>query len=89
MSGATPFTPADCELLFDDAPEALRRHAPGLVAAFTERGWPLPGSLDRVYDSTRAQRELGWQSQHGFESVLDLLDSELAEVLPVQLMGSE
>jgi hypothetical protein len=40
---------------------AYRQRAPGLVAAFADRGWPLPATIDRVYDSAAAQRELGWQ----------------------------
>ena len=82
VSAATPFEPGDCESLFVDAPAVLRRRAPDLVLAFEERGWDLPSSLDRVYSSARARDALDWTPRHGFQSVLDLYDQELPEVLP-------
>jgi UDP-glucose 4-epimerase len=82
VSAATPFEPGDCEGLFTDAPSVLRRRAPDLVQAFEERGWHLPPRLDRVYDSTGAQDALDWTPRHGFQSVLNLYDQELPEVLP-------
>ena len=82
VSAATPFEPGDCESLFVDAPAVLRRRAPDLVLAFEERGWDLPPSLDRVYSSARARDALDWTPRHGFQSVLDLYDQELPEVLP-------
>jgi UDP-glucose 4-epimerase len=82
VSAATPFEPGDCEGLFTDAPAALRRRAPDLVQAFEERGWELPPSLDRVYTSARAREALDWTPRHGFQSVLNLYDQELPEVLP-------
>lgn len=84
VSGATPFTESDCEALFHDAAGALRRAVPGLVSRFMERGWPLPDRLDRVYSSKLAEQRLGWKSRFGWESVLDALDQEWAEVLPVR-----
>ena len=82
VSAATPFEPGDCESLFVDAPAVLRRRAPDLVLAFEERGWDLPPTLDRVYSSARARDALDWTPRHGFQSVLDLYDQELPEVLP-------
>ncbi|KAF7785802.1 UDP-glucose 4-epimerase [Pseudoalteromonas rubra] len=83
VSGATPFSPADCKRLYLDAAEVISQRCPGLRAAFEQRGWALPKSLDRVYDSSAAQHLLGWRSAHGFEQVLEMLDAEFAEVLPV------
>lgn len=82
VSAVPPFEPGDCEGLFTDAPGVLRARAPELVQAFEERGWELPPSLDRVYDSARAQEALDWTPRHGFRSVLALYDQELPEVLP-------
>lgn len=83
ISGATPFRQSDCAALLRQAPKIIIERAPSLAAAFEQRHWPLPHSLDRVYDSALAQKELGWQPIHGFASVLALFDDELAEVLPV------
>jgi UDP-glucose 4-epimerase len=44
----------------------------------------FPEAIDRVYDSTKAQRLLGWKPRHGFENVIELLDAQIPEVLPVQ-----
>ncbi|WP_348671355.1 NAD(P)-dependent oxidoreductase, partial [uncultured Idiomarina sp.] len=83
ISGATPFNPLDCEALYNDASSVLAQRCPEIASAFRQRGWQLPETLDRVYDSSLAQNKLGWLPKHGFESVLEMLDTESAEVLPV------
>jgi UDP-glucose 4-epimerase len=70
VSGDTPFFPTDCEALMRDAPTVLKQRAPALVAEFTRLGWALPQSIDRVYVNHRAKSMLGFQPQHGWESVL-------------------
>jgi nucleoside-diphosphate-sugar epimerase len=82
ISGATPFERADVPRLAADAGAVLRERAPALVAAYERRGWRLPRAIDRVYDSTRAARELQWRPTRGFESVLALFDDQSTEVLP-------
>lgn len=82
VSGETPFRRADAAALMEDAPSVLRRRAPDLVAAFAANGWPLPAAIDRVYDSSRALRELGWKPRHGFREVLAQLAAGSPEVLP-------
>ena len=82
ISGRTPFSREDVGELRSDAPALLARKAPRLVEAFRARGWPLPRSIDRVYDSGRAIAELGWNPKHGFEEVLAQLDRQSLEVLP-------
>lgn len=83
ISGNTPFNKEDCQKLNINADTLLREYAPSLAKHFDERGWLLPKSLDRVYDSSLAQKELNWRPKYGYESVLDMLDNESAEVLPV------
>lgn len=80
ISGATPFAPQDCTDLGRDAPTVLRRRAPALVEAFAKRGWPLPPTIDRVYDSRQAQRDLGWQPIHGFDEVMAMFEAGSDEV---------
>lgn len=70
VSGRTPFEPRDCAALARDAAAVLRRRAPALAAEFERRGWALPRTIDRVYDSSRAATELGWRTEHGFETLL-------------------
>lgn len=83
VSGATPFKEADCKQLYRDAPPLFESKVPGLVRSFQERGWSLPQSLDRVYSSAAAQENLDWTPTRSWQSVLELLDGEIAEVLPV------
>lgn len=83
LSAATPFKRECCQELYQDGASAIRKYAPQLASEFDRRGWTLPTRIDRVYDSSAAQRELDWQPKHGFESVLRMLDDEIAEVLPV------
>lgn len=83
ISGATPFHLSDCEALYTDAGAVIKRKCPEIALAFKQRNWQLPQSLDRVYDSSSARENLGWSPIHGFESVLEMLDTETAEVLPI------
>ncbi|KXF80873.1 NAD-dependent epimerase/dehydratase family protein [Enterovibrio coralii] len=81
ISGKTPFTSDCCHTLYYSADKALEGVSPDLAAVFAERGWKLPSCLDRVYDSSLAQQELGWTPIYGFESVIDMYDQDVAEVL--------
>ena len=81
VSGATPFTPADGERLWRDAPPLLRERVPGLAREFARRGWPLPPSIDRVYVPDAAMQALGWRPHHGWAAVLQQADAGSPEVL--------
>ncbi|RJX75379.1 NAD(P)-dependent oxidoreductase [Vibrio sinensis] len=83
ISGVTPFHLSDCEALYNEAEAVIKRKCPEIALAFKQRDWQLPKGLDRVYDSSSAREKLGWSPIHGFESVLDMLDTETAEVLPI------
>lgn len=83
ISGKTPFSPTDCKNLYDDAKFIIAQKCPEIASAFKQRGWDLPDTLDRVYDSSSAQNKLGWLPIYGFNSVLEMLDAEIAEVLPI------
>ncbi|PMD97275.1 epimerase [Siphonobacter sp. BAB-5405] len=85
ISGKTPFLPEDCSLLAINLKEVIRKRAPELLIAFQKRGWELPSSIDRVYDSSSARLGLGWTPQYGFEEVLSQLDRRSLEVLPVHI----
>ena len=45
--------------------------APGLVAAFEARGWPLPACIDRVYVSDKAKQLIGYAPHFGWRAVTD------------------
>ncbi|MDR7275916.1 NAD-dependent epimerase/dehydratase family protein [Catenuloplanes atrovinosus] len=65
IAGPYPFTPDDCRDLHRDAPAVITARAPRVAAAFRERGWRLPASIDRVYDSRAAGSALGYRPTFG------------------------
>ncbi|NRA82592.1 MAG: NAD(P)-dependent oxidoreductase [Gammaproteobacteria bacterium] len=83
ISAATPFERHHCTELFNNPAALVAQLAPDLSAEFSKRGWSLPQKIDRVYDSSAAQQELDWQPKYGFKSVLQMLDDQVSEVLPV------
>jgi UDP-glucose 4-epimerase len=84
ISGSTPFRPDDCDALRHNAAECIRTRCPELARAFTQRGWALPTTIDRVYVSRNAEAQWSWRSRFGFEEVLAQLDRRSLEVLPVR-----
>ena len=73
VSAPTPFTRADAGELARDAPPVVARLFPDQPALYAQHGWRLPGSIARVYDSGRAQAELGWRPRYDFRALLDSL----------------
>jgi len=84
ISGSTPFTQSDCQRLYNEPNIIIEEKCPNIATAFEQRGWSFPSMIDRVYDSTTAQQQLDWTPKYGFESVLDMLDNNIAEVMPVR-----
>jgi UDP-glucose 4-epimerase len=73
ISARTPFQRGDCAQLSADAREVVERLFPESAALYAARQWTLFPSMDRVYDSSRAIMELGWQPRYDFQHVLDCL----------------
>lgn len=65
IAGRYPFTRADCVALHHDAASVIAERAPEVAAEFHARGWPLPESIDRVYDSSAATNAFGYQPAEG------------------------
>ena len=90
VSATTPFSRGDVAELRQDAAAVVRRLFPDVDALYAARGWKLLPSLDRVYDSHRAARDLGWQPRRDFAFVLECLRrgedfrSEMARVVGVK-----
>ncbi len=84
VSGTTPFQKVDCVSLKQSAESVLLERCPAVCRTFESRGWSLPESIDRVYDSSKAQRVLSWTPKYGFGEVVNLLDNRISEVLPEQ-----
>jgi nucleoside-diphosphate-sugar epimerase len=73
VSAPTPFGRADAVELKRDAARVIVRHFPDAPALFAERGWVLPATLGRIYDSTHAERRLGFRCRIGFAEVLEAM----------------
>jgi len=73
ISGATPFVMSDVQALAENAPAVVAQYVPEYRDEFTRRGWQMFSSIDRVYDSTHAQKSLGWQPQYTFAQAIDKL----------------
>lgn len=82
LSGKTVFEPADRDKLTVDARSVLRERVPGLIETFAERGWHPLASIDRVYDASRAERELDWIPRFSWQEVVAQADRQSLEVLP-------
>jgi UDP-glucose 4-epimerase len=90
VSATTPFARMDAAALRADAAAVVRKRFPDAEALYAARGWKLLPSLDRVYDSGRASRDLGWKPGRDFAFVLDCLRrgedfrSEMARAIGVK-----
>jgi nucleoside-diphosphate-sugar epimerase len=73
VSAPTPFHRADLKALKRGAASVVERYFPDAPALYAKRGWALPESIDRVYDSGRAERLLGFQCATDYAAVLAAL----------------
>ncbi len=75
VSAATPFRREDCRALIADAPSVVARYFPAYRGLYEARGWTMFDTIDRVYDSSKATRVLGFTCKTGFREVLNSLSS--------------
>src|SRR5580704_7159634 len=73
ISAMTPFSPGDCRELIADAPSVVARYFPDYRDKYQCRGWTMFGSIERVYDASKAKRKLGFACKTGFREILDSL----------------
>ena len=73
LAAPTPFTRADAQVLIDDAPAVIAQHFPEAPALYAKAGWSLPASIERVYDSSRAESALGFRCRTDFAAILEAL----------------
>jgi UDP-glucose 4-epimerase len=74
VSAPPPFAHADVTALKTDAAGLIARLYPDAPALYAARGWRLPGSIGRVYDPSRAARDLGFVCRTDFAAILAALD---------------
>jgi nucleoside-diphosphate-sugar epimerase len=73
----TPFAPDDCEALIHDAPAVVARYFPRYRDLYARLGWTMFSSIDRVYDSAKAAKRLGFVCRTGFAEKLAELEAAL------------
>ncbi|PNY28365.1 UDP-glucose 4-epimerase [Tolypocladium capitatum] len=56
-----------------DPAEAFRNAAAGVDEVFARQGWKHLGRVDRVYDSSKAVRELGWRPKYTFARTVEMV----------------
>lgn len=59
--------------LDQDPREVFQAAVPACGGVFKAKGWEFLVRLDRVYDSSKAVRELGWMPKYTFEHVVELV----------------
>lgn len=84
VSAPTPFVPDDVAALRGDLAGVLDRRVPGAMDRLGSLGWRVPAGIDRVYDSSRAQRVLGWSPVWDFSAILDRASAGHGVVTPLQ-----
>lgn len=73
VAAPTPFSPDDAEALIEDAPAVIARYFPAAAELYAGAGWRLPRRIERVYDPSRIERELGFRCRTDFAAVLRAL----------------
>ncbi len=86
ISGATPFVYADAKELGVNAPAALERYVPDYVEEYARRGWTMFKTIDRVYDSSYAQKCLGWEPKYDFARAIRKLSVDADYRSPLTLL---
>lgn len=73
VSAPPPFGCKQAEALIADAPSVIARYFPDAAELYARAGWRLPQHIDRVYDPSLAEAELGLRCRTDFSSVLGAL----------------
>lgn len=77
QDGVTEQSDSRAELLRrldSDAPSVYQEYVPRSKAVFEKLGWSFLPRLDRVYDSSKAIKDLGWRPEWTFERVIEKLE---------------
>ncbi|MBO0663009.1 NAD(P)-dependent oxidoreductase [Jiella sp. MQZ9-1] len=75
VSAPTPFDRSETAALKTDAAAVIARHFPQAPGLYAQRGWALPTSIGRVYDSARMERVLGFRCETDFAAILRALET--------------
>ena len=73
LAAPPPFARTDAEALVADAPAVIARYFPDAPGLYARRGWTLPAAIERVYDPSRAETQLGFRCRADFAALLAAL----------------
>ncbi|KAL7943672.1 NAD(P)-binding protein, partial [Trichoderma barbatum] len=75
ISAPPPFSndPETLAALDRNPEEVFNKVVPATAAVFREKGWKHLDRMDRVYDSYKAVRELGWEPEYTFARIIEKL----------------
>jgi len=76
VSAPTPFKRADANQLRHNAAALVERTFPSAARLFQQQGWQLPSSIGRVYDSSLAEKVLGFRCNTDFAAILKALEQQ-------------
>lgn len=73
ISAPSPFAndPQTLRLLNEQPQQAFAAVAPQVETVFEKKGWKFLARIDRVYDSSKTVRELGWNPQYTFARTVE------------------
>ena len=74
ISATTPFDRSDLAGLRKDPAAVVARHYPDFRQIYDAAGFAMFPDIDRVYCNDLARRELQWEPQHDFGTVLGQID---------------
>jgi UDP-glucose 4-epimerase len=86
ISASTPFSPTDCAELLIDAPAVVARYFPRYRDIYEGLGWTMFDTIDRIYDSQKAARRLGFVCRTGFGEKLEELAARLDDLGSAQAL---
>lgn len=64
----TPFERDDVSLLGSNARLAIKKRCPEVLKTFAAHRWEIPQRIDRIYDSSSAQRRWHWQPMDNIQA---------------------
>jgi UDP-glucose 4-epimerase len=77
IAAPTPFSRNDAGQLIEDAPGVIGHYFPYAAELYERVGWHLPQSIERIYDPSLAQDQLGFCCRTDFGTILSALRKRL------------
>ncbi|AYZ36131.1 NAD(P)-dependent oxidoreductase [Chryseobacterium indologenes] len=71
VSSRSPFKMEDVETLKRRPLEVIAKRVPQAIDLYREKGWNFPETIDRVYNSDKASKILGYNPKFTFEYLLE------------------